>query len=173
MIGLTMRTTGKPYMPTDSSPEFPSAATTTGGDALLQERCGVVVARMKERQCRKIRELRDALVTEGFLTLDQQAKVLGLSRSTTWTVLRGNHKGSGLSAAIINRMLAAPQLPARVRNQILGYVEEKAAGLYGHGKAQRRRFSAQLSISRVGRPDLEGRQHHQHHLHQTKTRRHA
>jgi predicted DNA-binding transcriptional regulator AlpA len=79
----------------------------------FQKRSG---ADMKARQSAKIRELREALVASGFLTLDEQSKVLGLSRSTTWTILKGNHKASGLSAAIIDRMLAAPRLPpARAR----------------------------------------------------------
>ena len=99
---------------------------------------------MKIRQSCKIKELGDALVREGFLTLDKQADVLGLSRSTAWTILRANHKSSGLSAAIINRMLAAPRLPLLVRATILEYVEEKLAGSYGHSKRPLRRFSAGL-----------------------------
>jgi hypothetical protein len=102
---------------------------------------------MKTRQASKIRELGDALITSGFVTLDQQARALGLCRSTTWTILKGNHKTSGLSASVINRMLAAPQLPPLVRLKILEYIEEKAAGLYGHGKTQLRRFAARLSVS--------------------------
>ena len=80
---------------------------------------------MKARQSSKIRELGDALIAEGYLTLDEQARVLGLGRSTTWTILKGNHKTSGLSAGIINRMLAAPRLPALVRARILEYIDEK------------------------------------------------
>jgi len=101
---------------------------------------------MKTRQSLKIRELGDALAAEGFATLDEQAAALGLCRSTTWTLLKGHHKSSGLSATVINRMLATPQLPPLVRSKILEYVEDKTAGLYGHGKAQLRRFSARLSI---------------------------
>jgi hypothetical protein len=56
---------------------------------------------MKARQAAKIRELGHALVDAGFLTLDEQSKAVGLARSTTWTILRASHKGSGLSAAII------------------------------------------------------------------------
>ena len=104
---------------------------------------------MKARQSSKIRELGGALVTAGFLTLDEQATALGLCRSTTWTMLKANYKASGLSATIINRMLAAPQLPPLVRAKVLEYVEEKAAGLYGHSKTQRRRFTARLSVARV------------------------
>src|ERR671936_866312 len=68
-------------------------------------------ARMKARQSCKIRELADAVKSAGFLTLDEQAKALGLSRSTAWTIRRASHKASGLLASIINRMLAAPELP--------------------------------------------------------------
>jgi hypothetical protein len=100
---------------------------------------------MKARQTSTIRKLGAVLVTSGFRTLDEQAKALGLPRSTTWTILRANHKASGLSATVINQMLAAPQLPPLVRATILEYVEEKAAGLYGHSKMQLRRFAAGLS----------------------------
>jgi len=106
---------------------------------------------MKTRQLSKIRELGDALLTAGFLTLDEQAMALGLARSTTWTILKAHHKASGLSASIINRMLAAPQLPPLARSKILEYVEEKAAGVYGGSRAQRCRFAARLSIKGVGR----------------------
>jgi hypothetical protein len=107
----------------------------------------------KTRQSSKIRELGEALVTSGFRTLDEQANALGLPRSTTWTILRANHKASGLSATVINQMLAAPQLPPLVRTTILEYVEEKTAGLYGHSKMQLRRFAARLSAERL---------HHRH-----------
>ena len=115
----------------------------------MQEGRNFVRAKPKVRQSCAIRELSDALATAGFATLDQQAKVLGLCRSTTWTILKGSHKSSGLSATIINRALAAPHLPALVRAKILEYVEEKTAGRYGHSKAQRRKFIAQLSIEDV------------------------
>jgi hypothetical protein len=99
---------------------------------------------MKARQSAKLREFRQALMDAGFVSLDKQARVLELSRSTTWTVLSGSHKGSGLSAAIINRMLNSPQLPPSARMVLLEYVEEKSAGIYGHGKNQLRLFRSQL-----------------------------
>jgi hypothetical protein len=70
-----------------------------------------LTAMMKARQSSKIRELAEAVISAGFLTLDEQAKALGLSRSTAWTVRKTSHKASGLTASIINRMLAAPELP--------------------------------------------------------------
>jgi hypothetical protein len=135
-------------MAIDAPLEFPTVFATTESEPPLQGGSTCAVAKMKERQARKIRELGDALATAGFLTLDEQAKVLRLCRSTTWTVLKSNHKGSGLSATIINRILAAPQIPPLVRAKVLEYVEEKSSGLYGHGKTQRRRFTARLSIKR-------------------------
>jgi hypothetical protein len=50
---------------------------------------------MKARQAAKIRQLGETLIATGFRRLDEQARVLGLSRSTTWTILNGNHKNSG------------------------------------------------------------------------------
>jgi predicted DNA-binding transcriptional regulator AlpA len=101
-----------------------------------------MISEMKARQSCKIRELRDALITDGFLKLDEQARALGLSRSTAWTVLKANHKTSGLAAGTINQMLSSPELPPHVRGTILTYVDEKLAGLYGHNKTQLRRFAA-------------------------------
>jgi hypothetical protein len=106
-------------------------------------------ARMKARQSAKIRELAEAIKSAGFFTLDDQAKALGLSRSTAWTIRKASHKASGLSASIINRMLAAPELPPLARTKILEYVEEKAAGLYGGSRSQRRKFAARLSIGKL------------------------
>jgi hypothetical protein len=104
-------------------------------------------AKAKARQTSRIKELGDALVSSGLCTLDEQAKALGLSRSTTWTVLRANHKASGLSATVINQMLAAPPLPALVRARILAYIDEKNTGSYGHSKVQLRRFAARLELA--------------------------
>ena len=50
-----------------------------------------LTASMKARQLSKIRELAEAVKSAGFLTLDEQAKALGLSRSTAWTIRRPNH----------------------------------------------------------------------------------
>ena len=90
---------------------------------------------MKARQCAKIREIGEALCAAGYVTLDKQAEALGLGRSTAWTVLRADHKASGLTAAVLQRMLAAPKLPDAVRAKLLEYLAEKSAGLYGHAPA--------------------------------------
>jgi hypothetical protein len=100
---------------------------------------------LKARQSARIKEIGEALIAEGISALDQQARALGLSRSTTWTIVKGNHKNSGLSAAIIKRMLSAPQLPAGVRLKIFQYAHEKRAGLFGDSALRRRKFQARLS----------------------------
>jgi predicted DNA-binding transcriptional regulator AlpA len=98
----------------------------------------------KARQAAKIRELWESVRTAGFLTVDEQAKALGLSRSTAWTLRKANHKSSGLSVSIINQMLSAPHLPPLARAKILEYIQEKADGLYGGSESQRRRFVARV-----------------------------
>jgi response regulator of citrate/malate metabolism len=102
-----MTTTTDPTLESHSSDEFgPSSA------ARVQARTKrplPLTARMKALQSSKIREVAEAVKSAGFLTLDEQAKALGLSRSTAWTIRKASHKASGLSASIINRMLAAPE----------------------------------------------------------------
>ena len=102
---------------------------------------------VKERQSLKIRELSDVLVAAGFNSLDEQATALGLSRSTTWTILKAKHKNYGLSASIINRILRRPKVNKYVRAKIIEYVQEKSSGQYGHNKTQLRRFRERLSVS--------------------------
>jgi hypothetical protein len=132
--------------PSGGFPTSPAVPMQKRNGLPFQEACKPVSVEMKARQSAKIRELAEAIQAAGFLTLDQQAKVLGLPRSTAWTLRKANHKASGLSASIINRMLACPQLPPLARSKIIEYVEEKAAGLYGGPAAARRRFAARLSI---------------------------
>ena len=117
-------------------PVFPAAA---------QPRLENKATKTKARQAARIKEFGAALTASGLFTLDEQARALGLSRSTAWVVLKANHKASGLTAATINRMLSSPELPPSARATILTYVEEKLAGLYGHNKIQLRRFAARFN----------------------------
>src|ERR1700720_1427050 len=101
-----------------------------------------VLAEMKARQSAKIQELGQALIDAGLRTLDAQANALGLPRSTAWTILKTCHKSTGLSAAIIERMLRSSKLPPRARAILVEYVEEKSFGLYGVGsRKQQQRFA--------------------------------
>ena len=105
---------------------------------------GCALREAKVQQIAKIRDIARTLIGAGFLTLNDQAGVLNLSRSTTWTLIQCSHKGSGLSAATINRMLSSPTLPPAVRAKILEYVREKMDGAYGHTQPQLQRFRIQL-----------------------------
>jgi hypothetical protein len=114
---------------------------------LRDKTTNVSLADVKARQSSKIREIGEALITAGFVSLNAQAKVFGLPRSTAWTILSAKHKGTGLSARIICRMLSSGELPVLVRAKIMEYAEEKAAGIYGGTKTQNRRFSAKLKLN--------------------------
>ena len=100
-------------------------------------------------QAAKIREIGRALSAAGYEDIDSQAEALGLALSTTWTVLQGNHKHSGLTAAVIHQMLKSEKLPASVRRKIIEYVLEKLSGHHGHSKKQIFNFSRRISILRA------------------------
>ena len=101
--------------------------------------------RRRTQQRLKIEEIGRTLVECGFIALDEQAYVLGLSRSTAWTVLRGMHKTSGLSAMTINRMLETGRLPLRVRVKLLEYIAEKISGGYGDQRHRLKVFASRIS----------------------------
>src|SRR5262245_29337223 len=130
-------------MTKDSRLEVSGVTGTYGHSSRARDR--LLPTELKALQRLKISKLRDALVTAGLVTLNEQADALGLRRSTTWAILQANHKASGLSAAIINRMLESPRLPLSARATILEYIEEKARGCYGASMTQRRKFAARLS----------------------------
>jgi hypothetical protein len=109
---------------------------------------------MKLRQISKIKEIREALDSEGIRALDDQARALGLCRSTTWTVLQGAHKSSGLSALVLRRMLDSSYVPDSVRVKIQEYIAEKSAGLYGHSRTAIHKFKAKLSVDKAQRRPL-------------------
>jgi hypothetical protein len=125
-----------------------------GHERFIAKKEQAVVVEMKARQAAKIRELQHALVSAGFLTLDEQSKALGLARSTTWTILRASHKGSGLSAAIIKRMLLSPQLPPLARRKILEYTTDKLAGAYGGSRTQRLQFFESVKRATLRNSDV-------------------
>ena len=100
----------------------------------------------KARQASKIAEIREALVVAGYRTAAEQAIALGVNRSTAWAFLNLN-KRAGPSARLLKRILASSKLPPAVRRTIKEYVNEKIAGLYGHGKYRRSWFHNQFRPS--------------------------
>lgn len=95
----------------------------------------------KERQLQRIRELAASVRHLGAEKISQQAEMLGLGRSLTCQIMNPAYKGSGMSAAVVIRMLKHPHLPRPVRGKLMLYMRERAAGLYGHNLSQIRRFS--------------------------------
>jgi hypothetical protein len=73
----------------------------------------------------RIDNIREALVTSGYTSLDQQAKALGIHRSTTWTIIKNKHKLGRLSAKTTSRILANPETPPSVRAVVLRYLSER------------------------------------------------
>ena len=68
----------------------------------------------------------EALIASGYTSLDEQAKALGLRRSTTWTIIKKKHKLGRLSAKTIDRILTNPQTPAAVRTAVQQYAVQKS-----------------------------------------------
>jgi hypothetical protein len=64
-----------------------------------------------------------ALIDSGCTTLDAQARALGLSRSTAWTVINCKHKTGRLSKKTIGQILASAELPASVRSAAEAYAK--------------------------------------------------
>ena len=104
---------------------------------------------LKARQARKIAEIGEALRAAGARSLPAQTEVLGLSRSTTYTIVCAEHKSTGISGKIIAQMLRSPRLPSPVRAAIEEYAGEKASGVYGNNKRQQRRFLSWLDAHRT------------------------
>jgi hypothetical protein len=104
----------------------------------------ILTSHLKARQAAKMREIGEALVAVGHDNLDDQAAALGLVRSTTWTIIKGTHKGSGLSVATLKRILSASDLHPLVRQKILEYIEEKYAGRYGGTRNCLQKFTQRL-----------------------------
>jgi len=132
-------------MTVDSHAQFSSDPMATRRLTSPQAADSQTVAKMKARQSAKIRDIANALVAAGFHTLDAQARLLGMGRSTAWTILKSNHKGSGLSAKVVSRILSVRSMPPLIRKTVLEYVEEKASGRYGHTAKVRRKFIRALA----------------------------
>ena len=65
-----------------------------------------------------LRQISDALVACGYTKLDDQAKALGVARSTAWTIVNTKHKLDRLNSKTITRILANSETPVFVRSVI-------------------------------------------------------
>ena len=107
--------TGKAWRPECAEP-YPMTQRPRGRPRTLQD----VNARKT-----KIQDIIDALISSGYTSLDQQAKALGLHRSTVWTIRENKHKLGRLSAKTIERIITNPTTPPRVLAALQEYVVEK------------------------------------------------
>src|SRR5215467_14540922 len=80
-------------------------------------------------------EISNALIASGYFSLDEQAKALGLRRSTAWTIVKTKHKLGRLSRKTITCILANPKTPPAVRAVVLQYLGERSDGLGGPKRA--------------------------------------
>ena len=62
-----------------------------------------------------LQRLAAALAAGGYDTLDEQAKALGIHRSTAWTIVKCKHKLGRLNIKTRKKMLNNPHLPPAVR----------------------------------------------------------
>ena len=77
------------------------------------------------RRTTPVQHIADALVAAGYSSLDDQAKALGVHRSTAWTIIKTKHKLGHLNAKTTERMLANPELPPCIRDVLQRYAQPK------------------------------------------------
>ena len=78
------------------------------------------------RRTTPVQHIADALVAAGYSSLDDQAKALGVHRSTAWTIVKAKHKLGYLNAKTTERMLANPELPPVIRDVLKKYKTERS-----------------------------------------------
>jgi hypothetical protein len=73
-----------------------------------------------------LQHISDALIDSGYTKLDEQAKALGVKRSTAWTIIKTKHKLGRLSNKTTRRILANPHTPSAVRSVVQKYLAERS-----------------------------------------------
>jgi predicted ABC-class ATPase len=74
-----------------------------------------IKSRSSQRRTVPIQAIAEALVAAGYTSLDQQAKALGIHRSTAWTIIKTRHKLGRLNRQTAQRILDNPDTPPSVR----------------------------------------------------------
>src|SRR5215470_17201514 len=93
--------------------------------ASLSARLEAVRHLSSARRTIPVKDIANALVGAGYTSLDEQARALGIHRATAWTIMRNKHKLGRLNAKTTERMLANPDLPARIRDVIQQYITDQ------------------------------------------------
>src|SRR5262245_2095225 len=74
----------------------------------------------------ELERISNALIASGYISLDEQAKALGVHRNTAWTIVKNKHKLGRLSAKTIDRILSNPGTPPTVRAIIQQYLAKRS-----------------------------------------------
>ena len=74
----------------------------------------------------RLQDIGDALVAAGYTSLDEQAKALGVTRSTARNIVNGKNKLDRLARKTTKRILADPETPPSVRAIIRQYLAERS-----------------------------------------------
>jgi hypothetical protein len=73
-----------------------------------------------------LQDIADALIADGYLSLDAHAKALGVCRSTAWNIVKAKHKLGRLNVKTTQKILANPETPTAVRDVIEKYLIERS-----------------------------------------------
>ena len=68
----------------------------------------------------------EALIASGYTSLDEQAKALGVHRSTAWVIINNKHKLGRLSTKTVYRILGNPETPPAVRAVVQQYMTKRS-----------------------------------------------
>jgi hypothetical protein len=83
------------------------------------------------RRTMPIQPIVNALIAAGYSSLDNQARALGLNRSTAWTIIKNKHKLGRLNVKTTQRILENPDTPPDVRAVIEQYMSQNLVTLPG------------------------------------------
>jgi len=72
-----------------------------------------------------IQPIANAVIKAGFISLDAQAKALGVSRSTAWTIMKAKHKLGRLNSKTAQCILANANTPVSVRELVQTMLEDR------------------------------------------------
>lgn len=80
---------------------------------------------VRRRRIATVEQIAEALVADGYTSLDCQAKALGINRSTAWTIVKTKHKSGCLHRKTTQRILENPDTPPSVRAVVQKYLAER------------------------------------------------
>jgi hypothetical protein len=72
-----------------------------------------------------IQPIANAVIEAGFTSLDAQAKALGISRSTAWTIMKAKHKLGRLNCKTAQCILTNANTPVSVRQLVQTMLDDR------------------------------------------------